>query len=150
MNERKQTILAPGIAAPGDIVSRRKGLVLHKGVVLPDGGVLHNTPRRGEHVSTLWEFADGEPVAVERRPYALRRATLERAQYVRPRSRGYDLFSNNCEHTVSRVAEGRARSPQLGSWLMGAGVALAVLAVSRHPGWALAAGAAVAKSRERF
>ena len=136
-------------AAPGDIVSRRKGLVLHKGVVLHDGGVLHNTPRRGEHVSTLSEFAEGESVLVERRHYAARRETLARVQYVRPRARNYDLFNNNCEHTVTRVAEGRARSPQLASWLMGAGVALAVLAVSRHPGWALAAGTAVAKARDR-
>ena len=136
------------IAAPGDIVSRKKGLVLHKGVLLPDGGVLHNTPRQGEHVSTLAEFANGESVAVERRPYAQRRATLMRVQRIPPRRSGYDLFSNNCEHTVTRVAEGRPRSPQLASWLLGAGVALAVLAVSRHPGWALAAGTAVAKGRE--
>ena len=35
---------------PGDIVSRRKGLVMHKGIVTRDGRILHNTPFKGEHV----------------------------------------------------------------------------------------------------
>jgi hypothetical protein len=43
----------------GDIVSRRKGLVMHKGVSLGGGRILHNTPFRGEHVCTEEEFADG-------------------------------------------------------------------------------------------
>ncbi len=37
-------------ARPGDIVSRRKGLVMHRGVALGGGRVLHNTPFRGEHI----------------------------------------------------------------------------------------------------
>jgi hypothetical protein len=137
----------PMIASPGDIVARRKGLVLHKGVVLHDGRVLHNTPERGEHVSSLADFAAGERVQVERQPFDARRAALRRAERLSFR-RGYDLLGNNCEHTVTRVAHGRPHSPQLGNWLLGAGVALAVFAVSRHPGWAVAAGAAVAKARE--
>ena len=45
---------------PRDIVVRRKGLVMHKGLVLPDGCILHNTPGRGEHVS-CWICARPSP-----------------------------------------------------------------------------------------
>ena len=31
---------------PGDVVARRKGLVMHHGVVLADGRILHNTRAR--------------------------------------------------------------------------------------------------------
>ena len=48
---------------PGDIVARRKWLVMHKGVVLGDGRILHNTPWRGEHVSSEREFRAGTTAA---------------------------------------------------------------------------------------
>lgn len=143
------SVVLEGIASPGDIVARRKGLVLHKGIVTADRKVLHNTPERGEHLSTFAEFADGERIQVERRSLDERRRALARLALSGPRGRDYDVLANNCEHTVTRVVHGRAHSPQLGNWLLGAGVAAAVLVLSRHPGWALAAGAAIAKLRER-
>ncbi|MEM6707323.1 MAG: lecithin retinol acyltransferase family protein [Pseudomonadota bacterium] len=134
---------------PGDVLSRRKGLVMHRGIALGNGQVLHNTPGRGEHVSSLNEFAAGRPVAVERRSLAQRERALERASLYRGGGR-YRLLTNNCEHTTTRVTDDRARSPQLRGWLLGLGIAGATLAVTRHPGWAaagLALGQRLAKRR---
>jgi len=115
---------------PGDVVARRKGLVMHHGVVLSDGRILHNTPRRGEHVSSLAEFGNG------RRIYRVG-ATGARRSYAVD-GRRYNLFTNNCEHTVSRYTHGRASSGQLRSWVAGVSLAAMGLALTRHP----AAGAA--------
>ncbi len=123
---------------PGDIIARRKGLVMHKGIALGDGRVLHNTPLRGEHISTEAEFGAGKRVRVVRRQSRdERRATLERLE--RADRRRYNVLTNNCEHTVHRHADGRGRSPQLRGWALGVGLAVAGFAATRHPGIAAAA-----------
>ncbi|NBC22867.1 MAG: hypothetical protein GVY21_05265 [Gammaproteobacteria bacterium] len=109
---------------PGDVVARRKGLVMHHGVVLADGRILHNTPRRGEHVSTLAEFGKGHRI------YRVGSTGARRAY---SEGRRYNLFTNNCEHTVSRYTHGRPSSDQLRSWLAGVSLAAVGLALTRHP-----------------
>jgi hypothetical protein len=136
------------VLMPGDVVARRKGLVMHKGVVLADGRILHNTPGRGEHVSTLDEFAAGRSVHLVRRTSDRSRARAYRAQ---PRAESrYNLFTNNCEHTASRVAHGREESPQLRGWIAGVGVAALTFALTRHPGAAAASFAVGRRFAERF
>lgn len=130
---------------PGDVVARRKGVVVHKGLVLDDGRVLHNMPARGEHVSSVAEFADGHRIEVVPQALDQRRAAVRRAEDALRRPRSYHLLEHNCDHTVTHLTEGRARSPQLANWLLGAGAALAVFAVARNPRWALLVGASVAK-----
>ena len=123
----------------GDILSRRKGLVVHRGVALGDGRVLHNTPGRGEHISSEAEFANGHRVSVTRSSLDDRRRALHHAAHLGVRGgRAYDLLGNNCEHTVSRASSGDARSPQLRGWIAGVGLAAVTLAVTRHPGLAAA------------
>lgn len=117
---------------PGDVLSRRKGPVMHRGIVLEDGRVLHNTPGRGEHISSLREFSNGRKVKVERRSWDQRSEALARAS--RWRARPYHLLRNNCEHTVSRAGTGRSASPQLRGWALGLGLAGAALVATRHPG----------------
>ncbi len=116
---------------PGDIVARRKGFLMHQGVVLRDGTVLHNTPLRGEHVSSEAEFRRGKPMRVRRLDEAQRGSTLRYAE--QRERRGYNLFTNNCEHTVTRAAGGRAESPQLVTWAAGVGTAAVAFALTRHP-----------------
>ena len=118
-------------ARAGDIVSRRKGLVMHKGVSLGNGLVLHNTPGRGEHVATEEEFRAGKRMYTQRVGGAVRRPSLARSQL--EYGRRYHLLNNNCEHTVNRAVHGDAHSPQLRGWLVGAGMAAATFAVTRHP-----------------
>ena len=50
---------------PGDVISRRKGVFMHRGIVLEDGSVLHNTPMRGRHTSSLEEFSKSKTVYPE-------------------------------------------------------------------------------------
>lgn len=132
----------PAAYQPGDIVSRRKGPVMHKGIALDDGRILHNTPWRGEHVSTECEFRAGRRLRVTRLDDEARRHAVDAA---RDASRRYNLFTNNCEHTVNRATTGQAASPQLQGWLAGAGIAVLTFAVLRHPVLA-AAGYALGRS----
>ena len=115
---------------PGDILARRKGLVMHKGIALSDGRVLHNTPWRGEHVSSAREFRAGKRLQVTRLDREARRRALHSAEQSSGR---YNLFTNNCEHTVNRAVQGKAASPQLQGWIAGAGLAALTFAVLRHP-----------------
>ncbi|MFT7651210.1 MAG: hypothetical protein ACI9ON_002568 [Limisphaerales bacterium] len=124
-------------ARPGDIVSRRKGFVMHRGVALGDGRVLHNTPFKGEHICSEAEFRDGKRLYVNSLEREDRHRALSRASAAR--RRGYNLLTNNCEHTVTRATQGRAESPQLRSWVVGSGFAVAAFAVTRHPVVAAAA-----------
>ena len=122
---------------PGDIVARRKGFVMHKGIALGGDRILHNTPLRGEHVSTEAEFRQGQPMHVRHQERINRLRTLHAAEGG-PR-RGYNLFTNNCEHTVTRAATGKAESPQLVAWGAGIGVGALAFALTRHPAAAAAA-----------
>lgn len=120
---------------PGDVVSRRKGLVMHRGIVLDDGSVLHNTPLRGQHVSSLSEFSKGRRVYEAQHGAELRMSTLNK---VDSSERRYNPFTNNCEHTVTRATDGKARSPQLRGLLLGGALAVAGFALTRHPAVAIA------------
>jgi len=131
---------------PGDIVARRKGLVMHKGVVMADGRILHNTPFRGEHISDAAEFRAGKRLHVASSADEGRRRNVHTA--LPDRDRGYNLLTNNCEHTVHRATTGRAHSPQLKSWVAGISLGSVAFALTRHPA-AAAAGYALGRSIAR-
>lgn len=114
---------------PGDILSRRKGLIMHKGILMDDGSVYHNTPRRGEHVSSFTEFSKNRNVYAEPTDEYTREEALWGAKLY-PRRR-YNPFTNNCEHTVSRATTGSQRSPQLTSIALSSGIAVATLVLTR-------------------
>ena len=116
---------------PGDIVRRPKGPVTHVGIVLDDGRVLHNTPSRGEHVSTLAAFSRGQPLRVERLDDSERQLLLART---RSSGQRYNLLRNNCEHTYYRNRDGEPRSPQVLTWTLGVAGAVAGTLLLRH--WA--------------
>ena len=105
---------------------------MHKGMVLGDGRILHNTPFRGEHVCSEEEFRDGKRLYVSRQPLDRRRRALRAADAHEPR--GYNLLTNNCEHTVHRHVHGRSESPQLKSWVAGLALGALTFAATRHPG----------------
>ena len=116
---------------PGEFLRRRKGPVMHTGVSLGDGRVLHNTPGRGEHVSTLEEFAKGKTLRVSpgSADARMRIQALDEDELQRP----YNLFLNNCEHTASRVTAGQPSSPQLKKVAVEALIGAALLLVLRRP-----------------
>ena len=127
---------------PGDIVSRRKGFVMHRGIALGDGRVLHNTPFKGEHICSEDEFRAGHTLYVTRLDRAARQRALRHADFA---DRPYSLFNNNCEHTVYRAIGDEVESPQLRGWIAGLFAGAAVFALTRHPG-AAAAGFAAARN----
>lgn len=101
----------------GDVVTRPKclGLVAHVGVAIGANEVLHNTPEKGEHVTTLQEFANGEQVMVHRMtapPLGL----WERVSNIIRHPRKYHWFDRNCEHTATEITHGRPQSRQLWIW----------------------------------
>ena len=122
---------------PGDIVSRRKGLVMHRGIALGDGRVLHNTPFRGEHICSEEEFRAGKRLYVSNAHVDQRRRALHHADrhddLHTSQRRSYNLLTNNCEHTVSRAATGRSHSPQLKSWVMRVSPIMMIYAEGRSP-----------------
>lgn len=120
---------------PGDVVARRKGPVMHKGVVMPDGRILHNTPLEGEQICSLAEFSAGRRVYVTP---ARSNPFEDGVSVISPQSRRpYCLFTNNCEHTVTRITHGRPCSPQLRGWIAGMSVAAATLTLALVRGSAL-------------
>lgn len=98
---------------PGDKLSRPKGLFTHTGIYIGFGRVFHSTDKRGPHVSSLAEFADGKPVTVHPANDADRPTILARVRSELHHNRDYDLLFNNCQHTASRAAVGQASSEDL-------------------------------------
>ncbi len=122
---------------PGELLRRRKGPVMHTGVSLGAGRVLHNTPGRGEHVSSFEDFANGETVRVS--PSSAKARERVQSRDVNACERPYNPFTNNCEHTASRATDGRASSPQLRKLALEAVAGAALLLVLRKPVLALGA-----------
>jgi len=129
---------------PGDIVSRRKGFVMHRGIALGDGRVLHNTPFKGEHISSEDDFSAGRRMYVTRLDRAARQRALRHASSD-DLNRTYSLFDNNCEHTVMRAIGAEVESPQLRAWVGGLVAGAALLALTRSPSVA-ALGVAAART----
>ncbi len=109
---------------------------MHRGIVLEDGKVLHNTPLRGRHTSTLVEFSKNKTVYPSNLRAEARDRTLSNA--LNDEHHRYNPFINNCEHTVTRATKNEARSPQLRGWVVGAAFAAIGFAVTRHPAVAIA------------
>jgi hypothetical protein len=95
----------------GDVLLRRKLLGFwHPGVAVGPDAVFHNTPERGEHLSSVAQFAAGESIEV-RPTGADPRSVIARARDALSRPRRYNLATRNCEHTVSEILWGFAKSP---------------------------------------
>ncbi len=120
---------------------------MHRGVVVEGGCVYHNTPFQGEHISTIQEFSKNRRMYVEHRTPEQRELALESLRT--SDSHKYNLFTSNCEHTVSRAFDEAIRSPQLVSFLISGGVAAATLVLTRSLGLAAAGFAITRRLTER-
>lgn len=106
--------------APGTVLARPKDAFTHWGVVTERGTVFHNTPERGEHESSLRDFAAGNRVSVQYRIANLG-GFFARLHERRANPRSYDAASWNCEDTVAYLA---------GSWPRLSRVFVVALAVA--------------------
>jgi hypothetical protein len=96
------------------VIARPKvrGVGEHWGVLFSDNLVVHNTPGRGEHVSTLQEFTPTGRYRVLRHvlPEHLH-ATMHRIQEAIQSPLAYHATSNNCQSFANRVTGEAPRSP---------------------------------------
>lgn len=102
--------------AVGSILTRAKGLVQHQGIYLGDDQVFENTPEAGERIGSLAEFAQGQPVTIKKVIALSAHELYRRVHGAVNARRRYDLLTNNCDHAVTRIIDGEARSPQLVGW----------------------------------
>jgi hypothetical protein len=98
----------------GDFLIRPKflGFVEHVGVFLGNGLVFHNTPERGEHVSTVQEFSAGQPIRVQPKA-ADAESIIARVRRALENPKEYHLLFHNCEDTANETTEGKAKSPTI-------------------------------------
>ena len=96
----------------GDLLVCQKalGFFNHVGVGVGPNKVLHNAPGKGEHISTVKEFSNGQPVEV-RHTGADSIAVLGRTRKTLANPQKYNVVFRNCQHTASEIISGVARSP---------------------------------------
>ena len=84
----------------------------HWGVLFPGNLVAHNTPERGEHVSTLQEFAPGGKFRVIRHVLPEHfHETMRRIHEAAKTPQAYHATKNNCQTFANRVTGEAPRSP---------------------------------------
>jgi hypothetical protein len=95
----------------GDFLMRPKFLGIdHTGVFLGAGMVFHNTPERGEHVSTVQEFSAGHPIRVQHTG-ANPATVIARVRKALANPKKYNLFFSNCEDSANEATHGKSKSP---------------------------------------
>jgi hypothetical protein len=90
----------------------RTGIIDHVGVIVGPNTVLQNTPRKGEHLATIPDFSSAQPIKIARTG-ANPHEVVARAKKILANPQKYDVAVRNCEHTVSEVVLGFAKSPQI-------------------------------------
>jgi|ERR1700690_1227003 hypothetical protein len=103
----------------------------HWGVLFQGNLVAHNTPERGEHVSTLQEFAPAGKFRVVRHvPPEHFQASMRRIQETVQSPQSYHATNNNCQTFANRVTGEAPRSPAVEGvgWLALAGILVYALA----------------------
>ena len=109
-----------GCLRPGVIVFRPKGIgvVVHEGLYLGGNRVLHNTPERGDHISSVVEFFSGFPIQFKVAPAHSLHEVRRRAEQMAKENRPYSLTHHNCQHTVRKALGAPIESPQLQFWTL--------------------------------
>lgn len=109
-----------------EVLERRKLGVWHRGLLLDDGRVLHNTPEKGEHISSFSEYAKGERVIRKPIPNYLRTASASRILNIILNPSPYSWATRNCQHTANEVIYGESKSEYvaLGFALVAVGLSL--------------------------
>ncbi len=98
------------------VLSVPRGLYRHKGVMFPDGRVIHaSKDHRAVVLEPLATFAGGRPLRAETRRPRLPEAEMLRRGHALL-GRPYRLVTANCEHLIAEVLGHDGGSPQLRAW----------------------------------
>jgi hypothetical protein len=93
---------------------KKGGLLRHVGILLPNGMVAHCSPKRGEHLSTVEEFADGHDVTIDELIETSQwELLLYRLNRFLAAPSAYHAVTNNCEVFVNRLLARQPTSPQV-------------------------------------
>lgn len=84
----------------------------HVGAYYGNGLVFHNHQNNGAELVSLQQFSNGKNVVVLEGGVKDVYAFYNRVHHVLASRQPYDFVKNNCEHSVSYVREGIAKSPQ--------------------------------------
>jgi hypothetical protein len=111
--------------------------VWHHGIVrrlvLVPGGVaveiVHNTKGGGIAVADWYQFGDGNPIFLHRRPDSAEHGAYVVARAEANIGKTYALFAQNCEHFASFAFTGQAESESVKAvgWMAAGLIAVAVL-----------------------
>jgi uncharacterized protein YycO len=115
----------------GDMLTSERLGYQHTATYIGNGNVVTNTPTRGEHICSLQEFADGREVRAVPVSQALRDAVYWNQRAILSDPRPYNLFNNNCEHTVHKLYGLPPRSPQVIALMSFAGMILFGMMLAR-------------------
>lgn len=87
------------------VISRPKlGIIPHVGLLLPDDTVVHSTPERGTHRSSVEEFAACQDVrTLWEVPANLYWTVMQRVAWLERNPRPYDILTFNCYHLVNKL-----------------------------------------------
>lgn len=100
------------------VISRPKlGVIPHVGLLLPDESVVHCTPERGTHRSTVEDFAAAQDVrTLWEVPTEFYWKVMQRVSWIVQNPRPYDLVYFNCYHLVNFLTgRGHGATPPLSS-----------------------------------
>lgn len=86
---------------------------IHEMILTSGSVVFHNTPERGEHLTTLEDALRGLDASQHAIPENVQAAAYQRLMAAIRNPRPYDAFLNNCQHTVNRIVYGKAESRTL-------------------------------------
>jgi hypothetical protein len=103
-------------AEAGDVIVTHKWIFEHPSILLPGQLVFTNTPTRGEHIAPLESVVRNGVIRVIKTPRFYAGIVVANAYRMAQTPQQYDLFSNNCEHTVARAFGRPPSSPQLEAW----------------------------------
>ena len=106
--------------------------IVRRLVFVPGGvavEIIHNTKGDGVAVVDWYEFADGNPILLHRRPQSPGHTAAVVARAEANIGKPYFLFAQNCEHFASFAFSGRGESETINAlgWVAAGVVAIAVL-----------------------
>lgn len=105
----------------GSVLTRPKFPFTHRGIYMGNylgfDQVFENTLGHGERLVPFAQFANGNQVSVERQVPISVHELIARVREAINGGRPYDPFTNNCDHAVTRVADGEPVSLQALGWV---------------------------------
>ena len=99
---------------PVAVISRPKAGLQHWGVLLSDNRVVHCAPVRGEHITSVEDFAAGEDITFVRMLVPPEYSpTMRRIAESLRNPKAYHAVTNNCQTFATRMIGAEPDSPDL-------------------------------------